>query len=138
MAVVRQTVLVRHHAHHFVAADFSLERAPDATVAAGRDYRAVGASLCEQRFLHQGVGRAGLHAGAARHAFGIDVMLVLPRHHLRIEAAALDRQREGALGFVARAHASRAYDAARGIEGEVRVTIVDRHITVVADAVAVT
>ena len=62
---------------------------------------------------------------------------MLPGDHLRIETATLDRQREGALSFVAGAHTSRAHDAARRIEGEVGITVVDCRIEMIAAAVAV-
>ena len=51
---------------------------------------------------------------------------MLAGDHQRIEAAALNRQGEGALNIVARADTSRAHDAARRIEGEIRIGVVDR------------
>ena len=124
VAVVRVAVLVRHHAHELLALHLGAERAADAAVGAGRDDAALGLAHREQRFLDQRAGRARLHAGAARHALGIHERLVLARGDLRIEAAALHRQRERALLLVAGAHAARADDALRGIEAEVRIGFV--------------
>ena len=62
---------------------------------------------------------------------------MLAGRHLRVEAAAFDGQRESTLDVVARAHAARAYDASGGIEGEIRIAVVNRQIEMVARAVAV-
>ena len=51
---------------------------------------------------------------------------VPPALILRVEAAALDGEREGALDVGAGAHAARADDAGGGVEGEVGVGLVDR------------
>ncbi len=125
MAVVRMAVLVRHHAHELLALHLGAERAADAAVRAGRDRAALRRAFLEQRFLDQRAGRTRLHAGAARNAFGIHERIVLARGDLRQEAAAFDGQRERALLLVARAHATRADDALRGIEAEIRIGFVD-------------
>ncbi len=62
---------------------------------------------------------------------------MLARRHQRIEAAAIDGEREGPLDVVARAHASRAQDASRRVEGEIRIGIIDRQIEMSARAVIV-
>ena len=77
------------------------------------------------RLLQQRAGRAGFHARATRDAFGIDERLVRAGHDARAEAAALDRQRKGALHLVARAHATRADDAEGLIELEVGIALVE-------------
>src|ERR1700746_311822 len=48
-----------------------------------------------------------------------------------MEAASIDCQREGALDLLARAHASRAHDASRGIESEVRIGGVTRGVEMI-------
>src|SRR5690606_24367884 len=91
----------------------------------------------DQRLLGQRRGRASLHAGAARHAFGIEERLVLARGDLRREAAAVDRERERALDFLARANAARAHDALRRIEREVRIALVLLRVEMIRAVVAV-
>ena len=61
----------------------------------------------------------------------------MPGRDLGVEAAALDGQREGALHLLAGAHAARADDALRRIEGEVRVGLVLGLLGVVLAVVAV-
>src|SRR5690606_32765485 len=111
VAVVRMAVLVRHHLHDFLALHLGPERAADAAVRASRDHVMLGLPHVDQRVLGQGRGRAGLHARAARDAFGIEERLILARGDLRLEAAAVDRQRERALHLLAGPHAARADDA---------------------------
>src|SRR5690606_14004410 len=77
MAVVGVAVLVRHHAHHFVALDLGLERAANAAIGAGGGHAAFGLAHLAQRLLGQGGGRAGIHAGATGNALGIDEAFVL-------------------------------------------------------------
>src|SRR5208282_6002745 len=125
MAAVRLAVLVRHHAHDFVAAHFGLEGAADAAIGAGRDRRPFGLALLDDRLLDERAGRTGLHAGAAGDAFGFDELLVHPGGDDGIEAAARDRQREGALHLLAGAHTARAYDALGRIKGEIGIRFVD-------------
>src|ERR1700722_2070850 len=134
MAVIGQAVFVRDHTHDFITAHLGLERTADATIAAGRDDGAIRAAVFEQRFLHQRVGRAGLHAGAAGDAFGVAVMLVLAGGHLRAEAAAFNRQGEGALYVVAGADTARTDDAARRVESEIRISLVDWRVEMIAGA----
>ncbi len=121
MAAVRLAVLVRHHAHDLVAAHLGLERAADAAIGAGRDHRMLGRADVDDGFFVQRRGRASLHAGAARYAFRAEERFLHARRNHRAEAAAGDRQREGALHFLAGAHAARADDAFRRIVGEIGV-----------------
>ncbi len=94
VAVIRMAVLVRHHAHDFLALHLGAERAADAAIRARGDDRMLGHALLDQRVLGQRGRGAGLHAGAARHALGVEERLVLARADFRFEAATLDRQRE--------------------------------------------
>ncbi len=127
MAAIGLAVLPRHHAHQFLAAHFGLERAADAAIGAGRDHRMLGLADLDDGLLGQRRGRAGLHAGAAGDAFGAEERLVHAGRDAAVEAAPGDRQREGALHFLAGAHAARADDAFRRIIGEVRIRLVLRH-----------
>ena len=86
MAVIGVAVLVRHHAHEFLAVHLGAERAADAAVGAGRDLAVLGLAVRDQRFLRQRRRRARLHAGAARHAFGIEERLVLARRRPSIRS----------------------------------------------------
>ena len=72
--------------------------------------------MTRERLFAERRGRAGLDAGAARDALGVEERLVLARDDARREAAAFDRERERALDFVAGAHAARADDAQRRVE----------------------
>ena len=111
VAVIGVAVEVRHHAHDFLALHLGAERAADAAIGAGRGDAVLRLALLDERLLRQRGGRAGLHAGAARHALGVHEGLVLARGHLGVEAASLDGQREGALLLIAGTHAARADDA---------------------------
>ena len=76
-------------------------------------------------FSDQRRGRAGLHAGAAGHAFGTrGSSRPCPARPWLSKPRPCDRQRECALHFLAGAHAARADDALRRIEGEIRVGLV--------------
>src|SRR4030095_8248524 len=119
MAVIRLAVLVGHHARDFRALHLGLEGAADAAIGAGGDDAVLGLALLDDGLFHQRCRRAGLHAGAAGDAFGIQEVLGLAGGDLGFEAAAVDREREGALHFLAGAHAARADDAFRGIAWEV-------------------
>src|SRR5262249_3369862 len=119
MAVVRHAVFVRHHANHFIAPDFSLERASHPAVAAGSNHGALGRTPFEQAFFHQRVRRTSLHAGAARDAFRLAVVLMLTRGNERIETSSVESEGECSLAFVASPNASRAENAASGIEGKI-------------------
>ena len=78
MAAIGLAVLVRHHAHHFLAAHFRLEGAADAAIGAGGDdLGMLGLADLDHGLLGQRRGRAGLHAGAAGHAFGAEEGLSL-------------------------------------------------------------
>ncbi len=138
MAVIGLAVLPRHHAHDLVAAHLRLEVAADAAIGAGGDDRMLRLAHLHHRFFHQRRGRAGLHAGAAGHAFAGQERLVHAGGDLGREAAALDGQREGALHFLAGPHAARANDALRRIEVEIRIGPVDRRRQMVFALVAVT
>ena len=125
--VVGVAILVGHQAHHLVALGLGLERAPHTAVGAGGDGAFLGLTVFDHRLLHQGGGRAGLHAGAAAHALGIHERLIHARRHARLETAARDGQREGALGLFAGTHAAVANDALARVIGEVGVgEILDR------------
>ena len=120
VAVVRLAVLVRHHAHDLLALHLGAERAADAAIGAGRDDVVLRLAHLDERVLGQRRRRASLHAGAAGNALGVEERLILARRDLGIEAAAVDRQRERALHFLAGPHAARADDALARIEREVR------------------
>src|SRR5262249_61869953 len=72
VTVIRMAVLVRHHAHDLLALHLRAERAADAAVGACRRDAVLGLALLDQRFLRQRGSRAGLHAGTAGDAFGIE------------------------------------------------------------------
>ena len=127
MALVGLAGLVGDHAQDFVALHFRLEGAADAAIGAGRHHRALRRSLFDHRLFVQSRGRAGLHAGAAGHAFGRQEIGAAGRH-LRIETPAQDRQGERPLNFLASAHAARADDAFRGFEGEIGIGGVGRRL----------
>ena len=76
MAVIGRAAFVRHHANQLVALHFRLERTADAAIGAGGDHRTIGLALLDDRLFDQGSGRAGLHAGAARNAVGVDEGLI--------------------------------------------------------------
>ena len=135
MAAIGLAVLVGNHAHDFLAAHLRLEGAADAAIGAGRDEGMLGLADLDDGFFRQRRGRAGLHAGAAGHAFGAEETFAHAGRDAAVEAAARDRQCERALNFLAGADAARADDAFRGIIGEVRVELVLRHPVVVGAAV---
>ena len=137
MPVVGMAVLVRDHAHHFLALHLCPERAAHAAIGAGGHHAVLGLALGDQAVFREGRGRTGLHAGAAGHALGIHEADVLARRHLRVEAAALNGQRQGALLFVAGPHAARADDALAGIEGEIGIARILRRIQVVGAVVPI-
>ncbi len=124
MAVVRLAVLVGHHAHDFVALHLRLEGAADAAIGAGGEHAVLRLAALDDGLLDQRRGRAGLHAGAARHALGIEEPVLLAGRDDRGEAAPVDGQREGALHLFAGPHAARADDALGRIEGEIGVGVV--------------
>src|SRR5215475_563575 len=106
MAAIGLAVLVGHHAYDFLAAHFRLEGAADAAIGAGRHHRMLGLADLDHGFFGQGRGRTGLHAGAARDAFGAEETLAHSGRDAAVEAAAGDRQREGALHLFAGAYAA--------------------------------
>src|SRR3569833_438145 len=126
VAAIGLAVLVRHHAHNFLAAHFGLERAADAAISAGGNDRVFGLADLDNLLLVERRGRAGLHASAAGHAFRTEETLFHAGGDAAAEAAAGDGQREGALHFLAGAHAARANDALRRLVGEVRIRLVLR------------
>ncbi|MND29242.1 hypothetical protein D3C80_197460 [compost metagenome] len=121
VAVVGAAVLVRDHAHQLVALHFGAERAADAAIGAGGDDRTLGLAQLYQALFRQGRGRAGLHAGAARHALGGEEVLTTRRRHSRFEATPGDGQGEGALDILAGTHTAAADDALARLVVEVRV-----------------
>jgi hypothetical protein len=125
VAPVRLAVLVGNHAHQLVTAHFRLERAADAAIGTGGDHGMLRLADLDHALFLQRRRRAGLHAGAAGYAFGGEERVA---HHAgrnaAVEATALDGQREGALDFLAGAHAARADDAFRRVIGEIRVALV--------------
>ena len=82
-------------------------------------------------------GGAGLHAGAAGDAFAGHERFVLAGGDAGGEAAAIDGEREGALHFLAGAHAAAAHDAFGGVVVEVRVGLVLFGMDVVGAGIAV-
>ena len=137
MPVVGFAGFGRDHAHHRLALHLGAEGAAHAAIGAGGFDRMFRLAERHHRFLDQRPGRAGLHAGAAGDAFRGQERLVHAGDDLGGETAAFDREREGALGFLARTHAARADDAARRIELEIGVGGVDRRVQVVRAGVAV-
>ena len=129
VALVGAAVLRGHHPHDLrvvaLALHLGAERAADTAVGAGRLDRAGRHAELDDRVLLQRGGRAGLHAGAARDALGAEEVGATGAD-LRVEAAALDGERERALDVGTGPHASGADDAGRVVEGEVRVGQVDR------------
>ena len=124
VAVIGLPVGVRHHPRDEVALHLGAERASDAAVSAGRDDAVIRLAEFDDRFFHQRRGRTRLHARAARNAFGRRERTVLSRRNHRRKSAPVNRQREGALHFLARADASRAHDAFRRIESEIRIRLI--------------
>ncbi len=119
--MVGLAVLVGDHADEFVAAHLRLEGAADAAIGAGRHDRVFRLTDVVERFLGERRGRASLHAGAARDAFGIEEILHLAGRNPALEAAPVDRQGERALRLLAGADAAVADDALRRIVSEIRV-----------------
>src|SRR5262249_7115331 len=130
VAVVRLAVAVRHHAHDLdvraLPAQLGLEAAADAAVGAGSAHRALGDSEADDRLLGERGGRTGLDARSAGDALGIEERLVLAGRDLRVEAAALDSERERALRLRAGAHTARADDGQLRVEDEVRIAVIER------------
>src|SRR6185312_7286314 len=112
VAVIRVAVAIRGHADdlrlHALAFHFSLEAATHTAVGAGSGYRTIGLTQRDNRLFRQGGSGARLHASTAGNALGVEEGLVLTRGHLRLEAAALDRERKGTLHLVASAYTARA------------------------------
>ena len=120
MAVIGLAELVRHHAHDLVALEFCTERAADAAIGAGGSNAAIRHAFVDHRLLHQRRGRAGLHAGAAGNAFGIEKVFRAGFHD-GTEAAPVYGQGVRALYFVTGAYATGADDALGRVETEIRV-----------------
>ncbi len=137
MAVIGLAIFPRHHAHQLIAAHLCPERAADAAIGASGNQRALGRADLDHALLVERGGRAGLHAGAARYAFGIEEGLLLRRRHHRAEAAAGDGQGEGALHLLAGAHAARANDALGWLVGEIGIRRVDAGIGMALAVIAV-
>ncbi len=127
MSAVGLAVLVRHHAHDFLAAHFGLEGTADAAVSAGRHHRMLGLADFDYGFFSKRRGWTGLHAGPAGHTFRAEEALAHAGRYPTVEAASGNSQREGALHLLAGSHATRTDDAFRGIVGEIRVRFILRH-----------
>ena len=137
MAAIGFAVLVRDHAHQLLAAHLRLEGAADAAIGAGGDDGLLGRADLDHALLVQRRGGAGLDAGAARDAFGIEERLFLRGRHHGVEAAAGDGQSECALHLFAGADAARADDAFRRLVGEIGVRGVEPGIGVAMAVIAV-
>ncbi|MNK74678.1 hypothetical protein D3C87_941980 [compost metagenome] len=127
MAAIGLPVLPRHHAHQFFTAHFRLEGAADAAIGAGRDHGMFRLANLDHRFFGKGRRRTGLHAGAAGNAIGIKERLMRAGRDAAFKTAPFDRQREGALHFLAGAHAAGTDDAFGRIIGEIGIAFVFRH-----------
>ena len=123
-----------HHAHDLVALELGAEAAADAAIGAGGDDAALGLALLDDRLLDQRRRRAGIDAGAAGDALRSHEGLAPPRRDARIEAATGDGQREGALLFLAGAHATVADDALGRVEAEIGIGVVHRRVGEVVGA----
>ena len=111
MAVIGFAILPWDHPDDFLAAHLRLETAADTAISASRDGRMFRLTDGDHRILRQRRGRAGLHAGAAGHAFGFEEGLTHSGRNPAVEAAPIDGQRESALRLLAGAHAAIADDA---------------------------
>src|ERR1700733_7351913 len=123
VAVVGLAFLVGRHANDFVALQFGVERAAHAAIGAGGNHAALGVACLDDGFLQQGVGGAGLHAGAAGDALRFHERLVACGNG-GSETATVDRESESPLYLFAGAHAARADDAFGLIEFEIGIGIV--------------
>ena len=132
--VIGVPVGIGNHPRDEVALHLGPERASDAAVSAGRDDAVIGLAEFDDGFFHQRRGWTCLHAGAARNALGRREWTVLSRRNHRRKSAPVDRQRERALHFLARADASRAHDAFRRIESEIRIRLVLLRVQMVGAA----
>jgi len=110
MALVRLAILPRHHPYHLIALGLGAEATADAAVGAGGVDESGRRAEFDDTLFVQRSRRAGLHAGAARHAFG-GQEIRRSGGDLGVQAATIDGQRESALHFGAGAHAARADDA---------------------------
>jgi hypothetical protein len=119
--VVGLTVLVRNHAHQLVAFHLGAERTAHAAIGTGGDHTAFRLTQLDHGFFHQGRGRAGLHTGAARHAFRVEEIFATGGGHAGFETTPGDGQCKGALGFFAGTHAAVADDALARVVVEVGV-----------------
>ena len=72
MAMIGLAVLPGNHAHDLLAAHFRLESAADAAIGAGGDRRMLGQAYLDDRLLLKRRRWAGLYAGAAGDAFGLE------------------------------------------------------------------
>ena len=75
----------------------------------------------DDRFFHQGGGGAGLDAGPARHAIGVEKALPGPGGDARIEAPTIHGQGKSALDILTGAHTAVADDAFGRIIGEIGI-----------------
>ena len=129
--MVRLAIARRHHADHLLAPHFGPERAAHAAIGAGCRHGALRHTVLDDGLLVQRRRRAGLHARAARHAFGLKEALCLACSHARTKPAPLDRQRKCSLDIRTRPHAARAGNALRWVIGEIRIALVHRQVEMV-------
>ena len=137
VAVIGMAVAVRHHAHELAALGLRTEGAADPAVRASGDDRALRLAVLDDRLFNQRGGGAGLDAGAAGNALGIDEGVVLAGDDLGVEAAPADGQGVGALLLLAGAHAAGADDALGRVEAEIQGRLVLGLIQVMGAVVAV-
>src|ERR1035437_5710465 len=138
VTLVGLAVLQGHHPYHLVTTKFGLERAADSAVGAGGEHRVLGHPRGDDRLLLQRRRGAGLPRGLGTPRPGRHERLARRRHHLRVKSPAGDGERERALYLGTRAHATRAGNARRRVEGEVGITLVlaRRQMILAAKAVA--
>ena len=137
VATVGLAVLVGDHAHDLIAAHLRLEGAADSAIGAGGHDRMLRLADLDDRLLRQRRGRAGLYAGAAGHAFGAEERFFHAGRHDGVEATPRNRQREGALHLLTRAHTARADYAFRRVVGEIRIGLVFARVGMLVAGVAV-
>ncbi len=137
VAVIGVAVAVRHHAHELAALGLRTEGAAHPAVRASGDDRALRLAVFDDRLFNQRGRGAGLDAGAARHALGVDEGVVLAGDDLGVEAAPADGQGVGALLLLAGAHAAGADDALGRVEAEIQGGVVLGLIQMMGAVVAV-
>ena len=104
-------IFPRHHSYNLTALHLRLEPTTHTAVGAGSDLAVLSLTNAYDGFFGQRRGRASLHTGAAGHALGFHEGFILSGCHARLEAATIDRQREGALRLFAGTHTAITDDA---------------------------